>query len=112
MLSYSRAGHRAALAESILPTSLEEQGQPAAASAADSAVTVLGQRDLQHHRTRQGQRQHLPQEGNREVSTATLKDMSGIMSLHCYGHQAGAHILTARTPGQHTQSAPFPQLCL
>lgn len=112
MLSYPRAGDGASLAGSTLPISLEEQGQLAAASAADSAVTVLGQRDLQHHRTLQGQRQHLPQEGSGDVSTASLKDMSGIMSLHCCGHQAGAHVFTAGTPGQHCQSAPFPQLCL
>lgn len=80
------------------------QQAPAAASAADSAVTVLGQRDLQHHRTQQGQRQHLPQEGSGEVSTASLKDMSGTMSLHCCGQWAGAHVLTgllASTPSQH-----------
>lgn len=112
VLSYLRAGLQASLAGSILPTSLEEQGQLAAASAADSAVTVLGQRDLQHHRTQQGQRQHLPQEGSGDVSTASLKDMSRIMSLPCCGHQAGAHVLTAGTLGQHSQLAPFPQLCL
>lgn len=63
---------------------------------------MLAQRDLQHHRTQQGQRQHLPQEGSGEVSTASLKDMSGIMSLHSCGHQAGAGVPTARTPGQHS----------
>lgn len=46
------------------------------------------------------------------MSTASLKYMTGIVSPRCYGHQAGAHVLTARTPGQHSQPAPFPQLCL
>lgn len=56
------------------PTFPEEQGQSAAASAADSAVTVPGRRDLQHRRTEQGRRQHLPQEGGGAVATASLKD--------------------------------------
>lgn len=65
------------------PTFPEEQGQSAAASAADSAVTVPGRRDLQHRRTEQGRRQHLPQEGGGAVATASLKDTARTMSP-CY----------------------------
>lgn len=90
-----------------VPASPEERGQPAAASAADSAVTVPGRKDLQHRRTEQGRRRHLPREGGGAVVTASLKDTAGTASPCCCDLRAKARILTAgtitydRTPGWH-----------
>lgn len=89
------------------PASPEERGQPAAASTADSAVTVPGRKDLQHRRTEQGRRRHLPREGGGAAATASLKDTAGTTSPRCCGHRAGAGVLTAGTvmhggtPGEH-----------
>lgn len=55
-----------------------------------------GRKDLQHCRTEQGRRQHLPWEG-RGAATDSLKDTARTTSPCCCGHWAGACIPAART---------------